>query len=186
MSSASSTARWMDCTVDSMLTTTPFLSPREGCEPRPRSSIEPSGPTSPTRETTLEVPMSRPTIRFRSARLSIVTPLAARAAGGIAAPANGKPVRVTHIHVGNVLAALRDELQRGCHEFLEALIHLAPTQTHGDAVGQIKFPRAAGIQAHRRQALARLDETPFGGQVAARHERLLALRTLEPRKLRGD
>ena len=30
MSSASSTARWMDCTVDSMLTTTPFFRPREG------------------------------------------------------------------------------------------------------------------------------------------------------------
>ena len=73
MSSASSTARWIDCTVDSMLTTTPFLSPREGCEPMPSTSIEPSGPTSPTIATTLEVPMSRPTMRLRSARLSIVT-----------------------------------------------------------------------------------------------------------------
>ena len=35
MSSASSTARWIDCTVDSMLTTTPFFRPREGCEPMP-------------------------------------------------------------------------------------------------------------------------------------------------------
>ena len=25
-------ARWIDCTVDSMLTTTPFLRPREGCD----------------------------------------------------------------------------------------------------------------------------------------------------------
>ena len=35
MSSASSMARWIDCTVDSMLTTTPFLRPREGCTPMP-------------------------------------------------------------------------------------------------------------------------------------------------------
>ena len=39
MSSASSTARWIDCTVDSMLTTTPFFRPREGCEPMPITSI---------------------------------------------------------------------------------------------------------------------------------------------------
>src|SRR6266850_2272925 len=152
ISSASSTARWMDCTVDSMLTTTPFFSPREGCEPSPRSSIEPSGPTSPTSATTLEVPMSSPTIRFLSARLSIVATVPARGAGGIAAPADGKPVCVTHIHVGNVLAALRDELQRGVHEFLEALVHLAPSQTHGDAVGKIEFPGAACIQAHCGEA----------------------------------
>jgi hypothetical protein len=35
ISSASSIARWIDCTVDSMLTTTPFFRPREGCEPMP-------------------------------------------------------------------------------------------------------------------------------------------------------
>src|SRR5580700_10533236 len=124
MSSASSTARWMDCTVDSMLTTTPFFRPREGCDPRPRSSIEPSAPISPTSATTLEVPISRPTMRFRSERLSIVCPI--RGVAGVAAPADGKSVGVTHIHVGDVLAALADELQCGCHEFLEALIDLAP------------------------------------------------------------
>ena len=43
MSSASSTARWIDCTVDSMLTTTPFLRPRDGCEPMPITSIASSG-----------------------------------------------------------------------------------------------------------------------------------------------
>src|SRR5579864_2113886 len=126
MSSASSTARWIDCTVDSILTTTPFLSPREGWEPSPSSSIEPSRPTSPTSATTLEVPMSSPTIRLRSARLSIVTGRLPRATGGVTAPADGEPVGVAHIHVGNVLAALRDQLQRGVHEFLEALIDLPP------------------------------------------------------------
>src|SRR5882762_4521351 len=150
ISSASSTARWMDCTVDSMLTTTPFFSPREGCEPSPRSSIEPSGATSPTSATTLEVPISSPTIRFLSARLSIVATVPARGAGGI--------------------AALRDELQRGVHEFLEALVHLAPSQTHGDAVGKIEFPGAACVQAHCGEAQARLRETSFRGQIALRHQ----------------
>ena len=75
ISSASSTARWIDCTVDSMLTTTPFFRPREGCEPRPITSIAPSAPISPTSATTFEVPMSRPTIRFRSVRLAIRLPV---------------------------------------------------------------------------------------------------------------
>src|SRR5215472_14729237 len=126
ISSASSTARWIDCTVDSMLTTTPFFSPREGCEPTPSSSIEPSAPTSPTRDTTLEVPMSSPTIRFRSERLSIAATFpASGVARAAAAPADGKPVCVTQVDVGNFLAALGDELQRGAHEFLEPLVHLA-------------------------------------------------------------
>jgi len=72
MSSASSTARWMDCTVDSMLTTTPFFRPREGCEPMPMISNAPSALISPTMATTLLVPMSRPTTRFRSERLSMM------------------------------------------------------------------------------------------------------------------
>src|ERR1700746_3458279 len=122
MSPASPPARWIDCTVDSILTTTPFFSPREGWEPSPSSSIEPSRPTSPTSATTLEVPMSSPTMRLRSARLSIVPARLPRTAGGVAAPADGEPVRVPHVHVGNVLAALRDQLERGIHEFLEALI----------------------------------------------------------------
>src|SRR5580698_484493 len=126
MSSASSTARWIDCTVDSMLTTTPFFRPREGCDPKPSSSIEPSAPISPTRATTLEVPMSRPTMRLRSVRLSIVIFLAAGAAGGIAAPADGEAVGVAHVDVLDVFPLLRDQLQCRVHEFLEALVHLAP------------------------------------------------------------
>src|SRR5215469_12170161 len=174
MSSASSTARWIDCTVDSMLTTTPFFSPRDGCEPTPSSSIEPSSPTSPTSDTTLEVPISRPTIRLRSARLSIVTTLDALAVRAVAAPADGKPVRVAHVHVGNVLAPLCDQLQRGAHEFLEALIDLASAQAHGDAVGEIELRGATRIEAHGGQAQPRLHEPPLGGEIALRDDRLLA------------
>ena len=71
MSSASSTARWMDCTVDSMLTTTPFFRPREGWLPMPMISSAPSALISPTMATTLLVPMSSPTIKLRSERFAM-------------------------------------------------------------------------------------------------------------------
>src|SRR4029077_2866874 len=186
MSSASSTARWIDCTVDSMLTTTPFLRPRERCEPSPSSSIDPSSPTSPTSATTLEVPMSSPTMRFRSERLSIVPPFATGSARGRAAPADGKSVCVAHVHVGNVLAALCDELQSGEHEFLEALVHLAPPQPYVVAVGQIELPGAARIEAQRREPQPRLRQAPLGGELTLRHRRLLPLGPLEPRQLRWN
>src|ERR1700751_4978194 len=184
MSSASSTARWIDCTVDSMLTTTPFLRPREGWEPRPSSSIEPSSPTSPTSATTFEVPMWSPTLRLRSARLRIVTVRLPRTRGGVAAPADGETVRVPHIHVGNVLAALRDELQRGVHEFLEALIDLPPPQAHGDSVGEIDLPGTARIEAHGAEAQPRLQQSAFGSQVALRDQGLLARGPRDLRELR--
>ena len=63
ISSASSTAFFIDSTVDSMFTTTPFLSPMEGCVPIPIifiSFLE----TSPTTAQILVVPMSSPTIIF--------------------------------------------------------------------------------------------------------------------------
>src|ERR1700756_4476322 len=124
----------MDCTVDSMLTTTPFLRPREGCEPRPSTSMEPSSPTSPTRATTLEVPMSRPTMRFRSDRLSIATTVSARRGmrrAAVATPPYCKTVCVTHVDIGNVVAALSHEFQRGGNEFVEPLIDLAAAEPHG-------------------------------------------------------
>src|SRR5215831_825528 len=186
MSSASSTARWIDCTVDSIFTTTPFFSPREGWEPRPSSSIEPSSPTSPTSATTLEVPMSSPTMRLRSARLSIVPAVLPRAAGGVAAPADGEPVGVPHIDVGNVLAALRDQLQRGGHEFLEALIDLAAAEAHGDAVGEIHLPCAARIEPDGGETQSRLHQAPLGSEVALGDHRLLARGTREPRELGGN
>src|SRR5580692_6957885 len=186
MSSASSTARWIDCTVDSMLTTTPFLSPREGCEPRPSSSIEPSAPISPTRATTLEVPMSRPTMRFRSVRLSIVIPVTGCAVRGRAAPADGKTVGVPHVHVRDVLTSLADELQRGTHEAFEPFIHLVAPEPHAHPVGELELPGAAGIQTHRREPQARLHQAPLRREVTLRHHGFLAFRPLQLRQLRGD
>ncbi|MDT4829243.1 hypothetical protein FQZ97_626580 [compost metagenome] len=69
---ASSTARWIDCTVDSMFTTTPFFRPRDGWVPIPTISSWPSAAISPTSATTLEVPMSRPTIILPLCTLAMV------------------------------------------------------------------------------------------------------------------
>ena len=71
INSASSIALCMECTVDSILTTTPFFSPRERLEPIPIISISSSGEISPTMATTLDVPISSPTIKFFSVRLPI-------------------------------------------------------------------------------------------------------------------
>ncbi len=51
----------MLCTVASMLTTTPRLSPLLGATPRPASFRSPPGSTSATTAITLAVPMSSPT-----------------------------------------------------------------------------------------------------------------------------
>src|ERR1700722_10328927 len=187
ISSASSTARCMDCTVDSMLTTTPFFRPREGCEPRPNTSIEPSRPISPTRATTLEVPMSRPTMRFLSERLSIATTVPASCGvRRVTAPADCKTVCITHVYVCNVVAALSHEFQRRCDEFVEPFIDLATAEPHGHAVCQIELPGAAGIEPHRRQAQSRLLQPPLRCQITLRHFRLLAFGTGELRELRRD
>jgi hypothetical protein len=62
MSSADSTAFWMDFTVLSMLITTPRRSPREGVVPTPRISRLPVSLIAPTMAQTFVVPMSNPTI----------------------------------------------------------------------------------------------------------------------------
>jgi hypothetical protein len=77
ISSASSRARWMAPTVASMFTTTPFLSPFDSWPPMPRISSAASGPSSATRQATLEVPMSRATMRFLLSLAIAAQPLAA-------------------------------------------------------------------------------------------------------------
>src|ERR1700733_14428869 len=153
ISSASSTARWMDCTVDSILTTPPFFRPREGCEPTPITSILPSGVVSPTSATTFEVPISKPMIRLRSVRLDIasIAPVLCVARAG-AAPADGEAICIAHVDVGDVRGALRHDPDRRCHEGIESLIKLLTSQTHGHSVVEVQLPRATGVQAQRRDA----------------------------------
>src|SRR5580700_4530819 len=159
-----------------MFTTTPFLSPREGCEPMPSTSTVPSTPASPTSATTLEVPMSRPMIKLLSERLGIARLLVALAAAcSPAAPADRESARIPHVHVGNVTRALRDDLDRGRHERLEALIHLLAPESHRHAVVEIEFPGAARIEAQRREAHAGLGETAVHRQITQRHRGLAAV-----------
>src|ERR1700749_2964288 len=177
----------MDCTVDSMVTTTPFFSPREGCQPRPNTSMEPSRPISPTRATTVEVPISRPTMRFRSDRLSIpATASTCRGMRRVAAPADCKTVGITHVYISNVVAALSHEFQRRCDEFVEPLVDLAAAEPHGHPVCQIELPGTAGIEPHCRQAQTGLLQPPLRRHITLRHFRFLALGTGQLRQLRGN
>src|ERR1700727_1092160 len=141
MSSASSTARWMDCTVDSMFTTTPFLRPREGWLPMPMTSMAPSAVISPTSASTLEVPISRPTTMSRSVFLANAVRSfmrrwrrSALREMTTALPAHGKPIAVAQIDVGHVRGALTYELGRHQHESFEARVDLLAAQTHLHAV----------------------------------------------------
>src|SRR5580693_833208 len=137
MSSASSTARCIHCTVDSILTTTPFLRPREGWLPMPITSSAPSAVTSPTSASTLEVPMSRPTITSLSTLLAnAVRSWGRRGLSRMAAafPAHCKAVAVTQIDVGDVGGALIDQLRGDQHEALQTRIDLLPPETHLHAV----------------------------------------------------
>src|SRR6186713_309803 len=166
ISSASSTARWIDCTVDSMLTTTPFLRPRDGCEPMPSTSMPPSAFTSPTSATTFDVPMSRPTIKPLSDRLAMVRNiLVGELRDRRATPPNCKTVGVAHVDIVDVGRALRDDLDGRRHESFEAIVDLPAAEPHGDAVGEIELPRPARIEAQRRDAHAGLGDAPLRGEV---------------------
>src|ERR1700722_3063842 len=166
MSSASSTARWMDCTVDSMLTTTPFFRPREGCEPTPITSILPSAVTSPTSATTFDVPISNPTIRLRSVRLDIasIAPVLgiARPAG---APANGEAIRIAHVDIGDISGALRHDPGSRHHESIESFIKVLTAQPYRHAVIQVELPCAACIQPQCRDTHVQLQQSIAHGQI---------------------
>src|SRR5512139_2778846 len=170
ISSASSTARWIDCTVESMLTTTPRFSPREGWEPTPTTSIVSSTVSSPTIATTFDVPMSRPTSRFLSGFLGIGSRILLRGDGQCRAsiPAHAEAVRVTHVHV----FVLRDPLghHRACesNETFEAVLDVMAAEPHLQAVREFQFPRAAVVEAHASQAQARLEQSALRIDVKLR------------------
>src|SRR6185503_8863658 len=194
ISSASSTARWMDWTVESMLTTTPFLRPREGCEPRPITSRLPSLCISPTSDTTFDVPMSSPTIRLRSVRLAIEAGISVRRscrAGGphglrlaVAPPADREAVRVAHVDVADLGRAARDHLHAELHEAVHALVHLAAAEAHRHAGREFELPGAARVEAERGDLEAELAEAVLHREVTLRDLPLGSLRAVEPRQLR--
>src|ERR1700676_4515189 len=127
----------MDCTVDSMLTTTPFFRPRDGWLPMPMISNAPSDLISPTMATTLLVPMSRPTMRLRSERLAIGGTCGRRLGS---APADGEAVGIAHVHVRDGVKTRRDPLRGGGDEAIEARVDVAASEPYRDAAVQIHLP----------------------------------------------
>src|SRR6185312_16611481 len=117
----------MDCTVDSMFTTTPFFRPREGCEPMPMISMAPSGVISPTSASTLEVPISRPTMTSRSdfflaIKMGVISCPGQRLGGGRtpALPPDRKAVAIAHVDVADVLSVRAHQCRGRQHEATEA------------------------------------------------------------------
>src|SRR6185295_8563115 len=200
MSSASSIARWIDCTVDSMFTTTPRFSPREGFEPRPMTSSRSSAEISPTIATTFDVPMSRPTINLRSSRLPTVhrrcrsfihvsTPIPDLRHRGNAgrlrlAPTHGEPVRVTQVDVRDSLELVRERRRHDVEEPIEALVDVAAAETNLLAAAEHEQPRAALVHRQALQREVGLGQLAAHGEVAARNLALAAARTREPRQFR--
>src|SRR6056297_1664921 len=177
ISSASSTARWIDCSVDSISTTMPRFRPLEACEPRPITSTRPSSWTSPTIATILLVPMSRPTtsdlsgflamIRLRSCLLVLpgflVLPIAGtgQLSNFHRAARQCQAVRVTQIDAVDPVKLA----QVGTHaqKPFQPSRYLFPAEQQFQPAGQLKPPCAARIdrdaayfQALRRQAGAHL------------------------------
>src|SRR5262245_10366463 len=187
ISSASSIARWIDCTVDSMSTTTPRFRPREGCEPRPTTSMRPSCVISPTIATTFDVPMSRPTIRLRSFFLGIWRSIlgAVREARG-RVPADREPVAVAQIDVIDLAGARRDDRARDGDEALEALLDVLPAKAHVRAVAECQLPCTARIELDLGQAHADGQQSRISLQVQLCDLRLGARRPDQLRQLRRD
>src|SRR5688572_5719248 len=162
MSSASSSARWMALTVVSMLTTTPFFSPREGWLPMPMISKPPSGLTSATMAAIFEVPTSSPTSRFLLSRAlpmfrirSLFCPPALRSRGRLEVwHAHGEAVAVAQIHVLDAAPEAPDRAVVGAHEAREARFHLLAPELQREPVVEPELPRAARRHAHLHRGRA--------------------------------
>src|SRR5690606_5594648 len=185
MSSASSTARCMECTVDSMLTTTPFLRPRDRLEPSPMISISPSGEISPTMATTFDVPMSRPTIRFLSVFRAMPAPFSDGIFRGALLPAHGKTVGVAHVHGFDAMQLAGEARAEEGREPLEAADDVAPAGHHARAAVQHQRPRAAVAELERDGAEPVTAELLLHQAPALQHQPLSALGSREHREARG-
>src|SRR5271168_5262031 len=186
----------MDCTVDSMLTTTPFFRPREGWLPMPMISSAPSALISPTMATTLLVPMSRPTNKFRSERLAMygLQPLSVGVVAVLRrhrcryrwiAPSDGKAIRIAHVDVGNFVHTMRNDLRRGADEPIDALIDLTPSQAHRHPAVEVHLPGAALVETQRGNAQARLEHSPLDRQITLRDLGFGAVGATQVGQLRG-
>src|SRR5690348_5676780 len=147
-----------------MSTTTPRLSPCEACEPIPITSTVSPGAYSPTIATTLEVPMSRPTIRDLSP-LAFISGVCLggrrlarlgwngwrrdrRRTGG---PQHGEAVAVAQVHVLEPARMRGIELRQHGEETRETRVGVLVAEQDLRAVGERERPAAARAQAHAGQ-----------------------------------
>ncbi len=119
ISSASSSARRIDCTVASMLTTTPLRSPCEAACPSPMTWKRPSGSASATATTTLEVPISSPTIR---SLVSVLMDQRVLGSLGRARRGSGETVGIAGVDARRRSADARDDHRVGGNDVGQALL----------------------------------------------------------------
>src|SRR5690606_9424751 len=199
ISSASSTARWIDCTVDSMFTTTPRFKPRDGDEPKPMTSIMPSGESSPTTATTFDVPTSRPTKSFRSSRLatSLAPPFVnllhrqLHSRGHLrflrlrlVAPADGEPVGVAQVDIAHPMQLPRERGGGDTEEAIDALVHVRTPEPHLLARREQQPPRAALVEVQPFDRKTRLEQPLAHREIHLRDLALAARRPVETRQFR--
>src|SRR5450830_990134 len=130
-----------------MLTTTPFFNPLDSDWPRPITSWRPSCNTSATTATTLEVPMSRPTIRFFASfvisfRLFF---LSVQCSQYQSIRLQSKTIRIAHVNIFNFLPLqtlhqLRIDGNQSGNSFLQGRIAFGAPQLNRDAVVQLHRP----------------------------------------------
>src|SRR5262245_30794723 len=192
ISSASSRVRWIAFTVASMFTTTPFFRPLDSCPPIPTMSMRPSGNSSATTATTLEVPMSRATMRFlfslamSDPLVHLLARLGARRLRDLLSCApgrvDGEAVGVAKIDVVDAVSRLGERLGKGRDEAREAFLDPVPVgvapeldrktvrepDLPGEARGQEYLPR---LEAERSEEVAESDEAARDLALGARGSR---------------
>src|SRR6266513_755526 len=148
----------MDAIVASMLTTTPFLSPRDGCVPMPITLSAPSGPISATIAAIFDVPMSSPTIRFFSFTIRPPPSLGiCRCASGSRFPhrlfakarySHGESIAIAQIDLLDRTSCARERADRAVvssDETREAARGIVAAERDRQALGR---PRDAHIDPH--------------------------------------
>src|ERR1700712_5694660 len=153
----------MDCTVASMLTTTPRLRPCVGATPSPASRSSPPGSISATTAITLAVPMSSPTTRsLYSLAIAVRFLLLARGLLRLLrVSVHRQPLqldciafRMAEVGVLQRRVELAQHLRHGADEARRALHDLvlrAAAEFDGGPVVEIHLPAAAARQAQRRR-----------------------------------
>src|SRR5438105_1734657 len=176
ISSASSSTRWIEAMVASMLTTTPFLRPREACVPRPITLRSPSPVISATIATIFDVPMSRPTIRFLlsftmrgSAPVRWLSCLA-RGTLDEARDAHREAVAIAQVHTCDRLARARQGRQRArirADQAIEARVGVIAAQRDGEgAVAAFRADLPGAARREREAAHAQVERRQAPGPVA--------------------